>query len=75
MMICLIYKKEILEADEKVFATEVRARTINESSKKRKRTDVTAVWGTVFTSFVGVLTQMHTQITDNLRPSAGYIGS
>ena len=41
-MICLICKKEILEADEKVIVTEVKA-SINESSKKQKRTDMKAV--------------------------------
>ena len=34
--------------DDKVVVTEVGARTINESSKKRKRTDVTAVVGDCF---------------------------
>jgi len=48
MMICLIRKKETLKADDKVVLAEVGARSINESSKKRNQTDVTAVVGDCF---------------------------
>ena len=48
MKISLICKNKILEADEKVVVTEVVARAINESGKKRKRTDVAAFAGDCF---------------------------
>jgi len=40
--------KEILKAGEKDVVTKVGAKTINESSNKRNRTDVTAVVGDCF---------------------------
>jgi hypothetical protein len=43
MVICLICSKETLEADEKVVVIKAGARSMNESSKKRKQTHVTAV--------------------------------
>ena len=65
MMICLICKKEILEADEKVVVTEVGARTINESTKQNENE---LMWRLLlgdyfYTIHAEVLTQMQGPLT------------
>ena len=62
MIIYLISREEMLEAEEKTVVTEVGG-SINGSSKNRKQIDVTAVVRDCLTSHAKVLTQIQRPLT------------